>query len=73
MTSAPDKTDTGTPADDPSKTPRGPFGESRPDDDHDDRTGGGQKPEKVEDRPMVSEVKPEDYPEKERRDGDLTR
>lgn len=26
-------------------------------------TPGGQKPEKVEDRPNVSTVKPEDYPE----------
>ncbi|MFC4255840.1 hypothetical protein GRI97_13115 [Altererythrobacter xixiisoli] len=47
----------------PAKMPRGPLGDARPDaGTGDDRTGGGQAPEKVEDRPMVSTVKPEDYP-----------
>lgn len=30
--------------------------------DPDSRTPGGQKPEKVEDRPSVGTVDPEDYP-----------
>lgn len=58
---------------DPSATPRGLFGDARPDADHDPRTRGGEKPEKVEDRPMVSKVEPDDYPSAERRDGDVTR
>ena len=36
--------------------------------DTDGETPGGQKPEKVSDRPNVSTVKPEDYPAKQRRD-----
>ena len=48
---------------DASKMPRGPLGDARPDAaEEDTRTGGGQPPEKVEDRPGVSKVKPEDYP-----------
>ena len=44
---------------------RGPLGDARPNPDAPDpRTGGGQPQEKVEDRPNVSIVKPEDYPEK---------
>lgn len=31
--------------------------------DETDETPGGLKPEKVEDRPSVGTVKPEDYPE----------
>jgi hypothetical protein len=31
--------------------------------DQDDQTPGGLEPEKVEDRPSVGIVKPEDYPE----------
>ena len=31
-------------------------------------TPGGQKPEKVDDRPNVSTVKPEDYPKEQRKD-----
>ena len=31
-------------------------------------TPGGQKPEKVSDRPNVSTVRPEDYPKQQRRD-----
>ena len=43
--------------------PRGPLGDARPDSaDHDTRTGGSRPPEKVEDRPSVGTVKPEDYP-----------
>lgn len=47
----------------PAKMPRGPLGDARPDAaEEDTRTGGGQPSEKVEDRPGVSKVKPEDYP-----------
>ncbi|MBB3939119.1 hypothetical protein GGR39_000759 [Novosphingobium fluoreni] len=45
------------------QTSRGPLGDARPDStDNDTRTGGGRPVEKVEDRPMVGTVKPEDYP-----------
>lgn len=37
------------------------------DDDADADTPGGQEPEKVGDRPNVSTVEPEDYPEDQRR------
>ena len=52
-------------------TPRqGPLGDVRPNDDHPDpRTKGGQPQEKVEDRPSVSTVTPEDYPEGQRAGG----
>lgn len=44
-------------------TPRGPLGDARPDAGGDaSPTPGGQKPEKVEDRPVVGTVRPEDYP-----------
>ncbi|KTR83776.1 hypothetical protein NS277_07365 [Novosphingobium barchaimii] len=44
-------------------TPRGPLGDARPDAGGDaSPTPGGQPPEKVEDRPNVGTVKPEDYP-----------
>jgi len=44
-------------------TPRGPLGDARPDaDGGKSPTRGGQPPEKVEDRPVVGSVKPEDYP-----------
>jgi len=36
--------------------------------DERNETPGGNKPEKVEDRPNVGTVKPEDYPEEDRRD-----
>lgn len=50
----------------PDVTPRGPLGDARPDAaEGDDRTGGGQPQEKVEDRPVVGTVKPEDYPEQQ--------
>lgn len=40
---------------------KGPLGDVRPDEnDPDPRTRGGQPPEKVEDRPAVGTVKPED-------------
>jgi len=68
-----DKDDRGPDPTKPSKTPRGTFGDARPDEFHDSRAEGSQPPEKVEDRPLVSKVRPEDYPEEERRDGDLTR
>jgi len=43
---------------------RGPLGDARPDHDQvDPRTRGGKKQEDVEDRPVVGQVKPEDYPE----------
>jgi hypothetical protein len=32
----------------------------------DDITPGGRKPEKVEDRPNVGQVEPEDYPQEDR-------
>lgn len=45
------------------QTSRGPLGDARPDSTNNDtRAGGGQPPEKVEDRPVVGTVKPEDYP-----------
>ena len=68
-----DEDDRGPDSKDPSETPRGTFGDARPDEFHDDRTRGSTKPEKVEDRPLVNEVEPDDYPEQERRDGDVTR
>lgn len=48
-------------------TRREPLGDARPDavDPHRQKEGS-QKPEKVEDRPYVSTVKPEDYPEDQR-------
>ena len=52
---------------DPADEKRGPLGDARPDATKDDpRTGGGQPAEQPEDRPNVSSVKPEDYPEKAR-------
>lgn len=60
-----DKTD---PRED-SETPRGPLGDPLPGREKaDPRTGGAQPQEKVEDRPNVGTVKPEDYPEKDRDD-----
>lgn len=54
---------------DNAKTPRGPMGDTLPGREKEDpRTGGGQRQEEVEDRPNVGTVKPEDYPEKDRRD-----
>ena len=48
---------------------RGPAGAARPnDEDPDPRTRGGQPQEGVEDRPSVSTVTPEDYPEADRAD-----
>jgi len=45
----------------------GPAGDVRPNEnDPDDRTGGGRRQEDVEDRPSVSSVTPEDYPQAER-------
>lgn len=45
------------------QTSRGPLGDARPDSTNNGtRAGGGQPPEKVEDRPVVGTVKPEDYP-----------
>ena len=49
---------------------RGPLGDARPDHNApDSRTGGSQPQEKVEDRPNVSTVTPEDYPEGQRAGG----
>lgn len=52
-------------------TPRqGPLGDVRPtDDDPDPRTNGGEPQEKVEDRPSVGTVTPNDYPEGQRAGG----
>lgn len=45
----------------------GPLGDVIPSPNAPDmETPGGQKPEKIEDRPNVSQVTPEDYPEAER-------
>jgi hypothetical protein len=57
----------------PAEPPRGPLGDTRPDKSYpkggdDPRTGGGQPHEPVEDRPAVDQVKPEDYPLKDRED-----
>lgn len=44
-------------------TQRGPLGDALPKAGGNvSPTPGGQKPEKIEDRPVVSTVKPEDYP-----------
>lgn len=44
----------------------GPLGDIIPTKDApDDQTSGGQKPEKIEDRPNVGEVSPGDYPEED--------
>lgn len=52
-------------------TPRGPLGDARPDSfDPHQQSEAGQKPEKVENRPSVGTVKPEDYPEDQRAKGD---
>ncbi|MBO9574964.1 MAG: hypothetical protein J7494_04440 [Sphingobium sp.] len=45
---------------------RGPLGDVLPGKEKQDpRTRGGLPPEKVEDRPNVGTVKPEDYPEQQ--------
>lgn len=45
----------------------GPLGDAIPSKDApDDQTQGGQEPEKIEDRPNVGTVKPEDYPAQDR-------
>jgi hypothetical protein len=49
---------------------RGSAGDARPNEnDPDPRTRGGQPQEDVEDRPSVSTVMPEDYPEDQRAKG----
>lgn len=49
---------------------RGPAGDVQPDEnDVDPRTRGGKPQEKVEDRPSVSTVRPEDYPVSQRNKG----
>lgn len=52
------------------ENPRGPLGDARPDaaDPHLENESA-QKPEKIEDRPMVSSVKPEYYPDGQRAKG----
>lgn len=50
---------------------RGPAGDVQPNEnDPDPRTGGSRPQEKVEDRPHISRVTPEDYPEDQRADSD---
>ena len=50
---------------DRANTPEGALKEALPGHERaDTRTSGGQPPEKVEHRPMVSKVKPEDYPDR---------
>jgi hypothetical protein len=52
-------------------TRRGPLGDARPDADGPEApTSGGQPQEKVEDRPVVSKVRPEDYPYDQRAKGE---
>jgi hypothetical protein len=52
------------------ENPRGPVGDARPDAVNPHvQNESGQKPEKLEDRPMVGSVMPEDYPEDERAKG----
>lgn len=59
---------------DKNKDPQGPLGDVQPDHEAPDpRTGGGQPQQKVEDRPAVSTVTPEDYPEGERAGGETGR
>lgn len=54
---------------DDARTPRGPLGDALPGREKEDpRAVGGQKPEDVDDRPMVGTVTPEDYPEQDRKD-----
>ncbi len=58
-----------TPNDAPRRDPdpRGPFGDARPGADKaEDETKGSLPQEKVEDRPNVSRVEPEDYPAEDR-------
>jgi hypothetical protein len=54
-----------------SDTPRaGPLGDVQPrENDPDPRANPSQPPEKVEGRPYVGQVKPEDYPEDQRAKG----
>lgn len=52
--------------------PRGPLGGARPDGEARSPTPGSLPPEKVEDRENVGTAHPEDYPEEEREDGDVT-
>lgn len=64
-------TDTNTPNDAPRRDPdpRGSFGDARPgNEEADNRTKGSLPQEKVEDRPSVSTVSPEDYPKEDRAD-----
>lgn len=52
------------------ETPRGPMGDARPDSfDPHKQNESGQKPQKLEDRPSESTVRPEDYPEDQRTKG----
>ena len=52
---------------DDKRKPDGPLGDQLPGRENSDpRTSGGQPQEDVEDRPNVSTVKPEDYPESDR-------
>ncbi len=49
---------------------RGPGGDAQPNiNDPDPRTRGGQPQEEVKDRPNVSTVTPDDYPEDQRAKG----
>lgn len=62
-------TDAAIPTDTAGKNPdpRGPLGDARPGDEKaDNRTKGSLPQERVEDRPAVSTVVPEDYPAKDR-------
>jgi len=56
------------------KPPRGPLGDAQPTrEGWKPGTPGSLPPRRVEDRPNVGTVKPEDYPEEDRKDGDANR
>ena len=58
-----------TPDGDPANKP---VGFAVPHENEDDpRTEGGQSPEVPEDRPMVGQVEPEDYPAEDRHDANV--
>lgn len=61
----PEETKTGIDETQRGRPQHGPVGDARPNPEGPDlRATPGQKPEKVEDRPAVSQVHPKDYPDK---------
>ena len=53
----------------PDRPRTGPLGDTMPKPDDPAPTRGGQKPEKVEDRPVVGIVTPDDYPDDQKAKG----